>query len=42
MDSGVFFFVVSFGLKNGLERISKGMMMGLLGLILVILVQGLI
>ena len=33
------FLVVSFGLKNGLERISKYMMLGLLGLILVLAVN---
>ena len=35
------FFVVSFGLKNGLERITKGMMIGLLGLIVVLAVHSL-
>lgn len=35
------FLVVSFGLKNGLERISKSMMIGLLGLILVLVVHSL-
>lgn len=33
------FFVCSFGLKNGLERISKTMMLGLLGLIVVLAVH---
>lgn len=33
------FLVVSFGLKNGLERISKYMMLGLLGLIVVLAVN---
>lgn len=33
------FVVCSFGLKNGLERISKGMMIGLLGLIMVLAVH---
>ena len=33
------FFVVSFGLQNGLERISKFMMLGLLGLIIVLAVN---
>ena len=33
------FFVVSFGLQKGLERISKFMMMGLLGLIIVLAVN---
>ena len=35
------FLVVSFGLKNGLERITKGMMIGLLGLIVVLAVHSL-
>ena len=35
------FLVLSFGLKNGLERISKGMMIGLLGLIVVLAVHSL-
>lgn len=35
------FIVVSFGLKNGLERITKGMMIGLLGLIVVLAVHSL-
>lgn len=35
------FLVVSFGLKNGLERISKSMMIGLLGLIVVLAVHSL-
>lgn len=33
------FLVVSFGLKNGLERISKYMMLGLLGLIVILVVN---
>lgn len=36
------FFVCSFGLQKGLERITKWMMLGLLGLIVVLAVHSLL